>query len=102
MTILEDLYYGNLNPDTKCFDRNSKYAKFIKTLSDNEGKLSAFLEGLPGAEEERHLFSQMINAQAEINLFMELERFLEGFRLGAGIMLETFVSPQQSVIRDID
>ncbi len=43
----------------------------------------------------------MINAQSELSQFSEIERFIEGFRLGAGIMLDTFILPQQSVIRDI-
>lgn len=101
MTILEDLYYGNINPNEKCFDRKSKYAEFVKILSDNEEKLTTFLNALPNAEAEQHLLSQMINAQSELSQFSEIERFIEGFRLGSGIMLDTFILPQQSVIRDI-
>ena len=101
MNILEDLYYGNINLNEKQFNRKSEYAKYVKIVTDNEEKLTAFLNALPNAEEEQHLFSQMINAQIEISDFSEYERFIEGFRLGAGIMLETFIFPQQSVIRDI-
>lgn len=101
MTILEDLYYGNINPNEKCFQKNSEYAKFAHIVIENEEKLTAFLAALPNAEEERHLFSQMVNAQSELSGFTEYERFIEGFRLGAIIMLETFISPQQSVLRDI-
>lgn len=101
MKVLEDLYYGNINPYEKCFDCKSEYAKFAKIIIENEKKLMAFLNALPNAKEEQHLFSQMINAHAEITQFSEFERFVEGFRLGASIMLETFVLPQKSVIRDI-
>ena len=99
--ILKDLFYGNINPNGKCFDRSSEYAKFAKIMINNEEKLTEFLKSLPKSEEEQHLFSQMINAQSEVAEFSEIERFIEGFRLGAGIMLELFVMPQQSVIRDI-
>ena len=99
--ILEDLFYGNINPSDKCFDRQSTYAKFAKTIIDNDEKLMNFLKNLPNTQEEQHLLSQMINAQGELAAFTEFERFIEGFRLGAGVMLETFVLPQQSVIRDI-
>jgi hypothetical protein len=102
MTMLEDLFYGNINPNEKCFDKKSEYAKFVKIITDNEEKLTAFLDRLPNAEEERHMFSQMINAQSELGQFSEFERFIEGFGLGASIMLETFILPQQSVIRDIN
>jgi len=101
MSIFEDLFYGNINPSDKCFDKQSEYAKFVKTVADNEEKLNAFLGNLPNAQEERRLFSQMIDAQIEIGQFSEIEWFIEGFRLGASIMLETSVLPQQSVIRDI-
>ncbi len=43
----------------------------------------------------------MITAQSEVSSFAELERFIEGFKLGAKIMLDTFVIPENSVIRDI-
>lgn len=101
MNILEEFYYGNIIPNDKCFDRKSEYAKFIEIISDNEKKLTAFLGGLPRAEEEQHLFSQLMNAQREVSTFSELNRFIEGFQLGARFILDTFILPQESVIRDI-
>ena len=101
MDILEDLFYGNISPIDKAFDRDSEYAKFIGIVADCEKKLAAFLEALPGAEEQRHLLSRMMNAQSEIIQFSVYERFVEGFRLGAGLIVETFVCPRQSVLRDI-
>lgn len=47
MNTLEDLYYGNINPNEKCFDHKSEYAKFTKIIADNEEKLTAFLNALP-------------------------------------------------------
>ncbi|MPM44672.1 hypothetical protein SDC9_91351 [bioreactor metagenome] len=101
MNFLEDLYYGNINPTEKCFDRKSEYAKHAKIVVDSEEELTAFLNALPHAEKEQHILSQMINSQSEITQFSEFERFIEGFRYGASIMLETFILPQQNVIRDI-
>lgn len=77
MNILEDLYYGNINPNDKCFDRKSRYAQFAKIITDNSEKLAAFLNALPNAEEE-HLLSQMINAQSELIQFSEIKGFIEG------------------------
>jgi len=99
--ILEDLYHGNINPSEKCFDRDSEYAKFVKIVSDNEEKLAAFLDGISAAKEEQHLFSQLINAHLEVLGFSELDRFIEGFQLGARFMMDTFIVPGKSVIRDI-
>lgn len=101
MNILEELYYGNIAPETKCFDRKSKYADFVAIVSNNEEKLTSFLNGIFKAEEKQHLFSQLMNAQSEILGFSEQERFIEGFELGARFMLDTFLIPRKSVIRDI-
>ena len=102
MTILEDLFYGNINPNDKCFDKKSEYAKLLKIVIDNEEMLTVFLEKLPNAEGEQKALSQMVKAQNESSEFMYYEHFAEGFRLGASIMLEVFIIPQQSVIRDIE
>ena len=99
--ILEELYYGNINPQDKCFDRDSEYAKFVKIIADNEEKLDAFLRGISAAEKEHKLFSQLMDAHSSILVFSEKERFIEGFQLGARLMLDTFLIPWGSVIRDI-
>lgn len=101
MNILEELYFGNINPNEKKFERSSGYAKFCKIMTDNEHKLTEFLAALPNAENEQHLLTQMINAQSEVSGYSETERFIEGFRLGARFMLDMFVMPDNSVIRDI-
>ena len=101
MNILKDLYYGDLEPIDKGFDRNSEYAKLFTLITDNEKKLIDFLNSLCDAKEEQNLLSQMQDAQYELNNFIECERFIDGFRMGAEFILETFVVPQRSVIRDI-
>ncbi|MCL2342523.1 MAG: hypothetical protein FWC62_01285 [Firmicutes bacterium] len=96
--IIEELYYGNISPWEKQFDRDSEYAKYLKIVSDNEAKLNAFLSD---AKEEKHLFGALMNAQGEILDFREQGRFVEGFQLGAAFMLDTFVLPQMSVVNDV-
>ena len=95
--ILIELFYGNISPIGKTFEKDSNYAAFLAIITENEKLLSAALKG--GKEE--HLFSQLMNAQLEILEFTERERFLEGFRIGAKIILDTFVLPGRSVLRDI-
>ena len=101
MNIIEELYHGNIHTNETCFSRSSHYAKFVAIVSENEEKITEFLQALPNAEQEQHLLSQMMNAQSEINLFEGREKFIEGFRLGAMFMLDTFVVEQESAIRDI-
>lgn len=101
LNLIEELYFGNICPNEESVDKRSRYASFLKTISVNEEKLNAYFKAHTGAEGEQHLFSQLINAQGEIQRFSELDRFVEGFQLGARLMLDTFLLPQQSVIRDI-
>ena len=34
--FIEELYYGNINPNAKQFNLSSQYAKAMKTFCDNE------------------------------------------------------------------
>ena len=101
-SILEDLFYGNIHPHEKRFEASSAYAELVDTVVDHEAKLNAFLKALPDAKENARLFTELMDAQGEIGCLSELERFLEGFRLGAGLMLETFILPRQGVLRDVE
>lgn len=101
MNFLNDLYFDKINPSEKCFDRDSKYAKYSRIAVENETKLKAYLSSLPNPAEKQQLLEQLVGAYIEIDSFSEYDRFVEGFRLGADIMLDTFVAPQQSIIRDI-
>lgn len=99
--ILGDLYRGDLHPQDRDVDPRSEYAAFQRILADNERKLTAFLETTAGADEERRLLSQLLNARQETAVCDELDRFIEGFRLGARMMADTFLLPQERRSRDI-
>lgn len=94
MNILDELYYGNLDPNSKSFIRNSEYGKFVKIISENEEKLQASL-----SDEQKQYFSQFINAQDEVHDTDERERFIIGFQLGARFMLDTFLIPRGTPVK---
>lgn len=96
MNILDEFYYGNVNPQEKCYKRQTEYAAFVKTVFDNEEKLTARL-----SSEEQQLFSQLMNAQSEILDTETRERFIEGWKLGAKFMLDTFLIPRYSPFIEI-
>ncbi|MDR1629916.1 MAG: hypothetical protein LBS36_06860 [Oscillospiraceae bacterium] len=100
MNILEELYFGNIRPCDKCFDKQSRYGAFINIIAENEETLLDYFK-TQQHETQQHLFSQLMNAQEEILAFSEQNRFIEGFQTGAKLMLDTFILPQSSVIRDI-
>ena len=96
VNILEALYYGNISPVAKCFDRSSAYAECMEAISESEEKLFASL-----GEGEQQLLTRFIEAQSRVLCFSEVEHFVEGFRLGAEFMLDTFLLPRKSVVKDI-
>ena len=83
--FFESLYYGEIAPYEKCVAHSPEYEKAAKTICSCEEKLTACLN-----EEERELFSQLIEAEGDLSEYSILEYFAEGFRLGAEFMLDTF------------
>lgn len=103
MNMIEDLYYGKISPINTYTEGDSRCAEFLNIIAKNEEKLMAFLKCIPNTQEQQHLLTQFSNVQCELTSFNELEKFIEGFQLGAKLMLDTFILPQQSVMkRDID
>lgn len=101
LNIIEELYYGNVNPNAKCFERNSEYARFLSMITENEEKLITYFEQHSNTKDEYQWFTALTGAYSEIVDFYSLDRFIEGFQIGAKFMLDAFILPQQSVIRDI-
>ena len=99
--IIEELYHGNISPYAKCFDRDSNYAKHMETVVDSEEKLAEILNAVTAAENRRDSLADLINAQSEILSIHDIERFIEGFRLGARFMLDTFLVTHDREIKDI-
>ena len=80
MSILEDLYFGNIDPNT-----GGHCQKAAETASATEDRLMALLTC-----KERDLFIDYANANAEINGATAVEKFTLGFRLGALFLVDVF------------
>ena len=85
MTVLEDLYYGNIttfneyyqNPETDiAINKNNK-------IIDN---LSAMLN----TKEQQEAINTVINSQSNVIALTEKDAFLAGFKLGIKVMSEAF------------
>lgn len=84
MSILEELYYGNIVPNEKCAKLNSEVTELLKLLNRNEVKLTVtFSEG------QKITFEKYKDCNREISEICEREAFLNGFRLGARIIIES-------------
>ena len=93
--MLEELYFGNINPNEQQFIRGTDFDKSMRVLSDSENKLTELLDG-----KEKKLFLDLVNAQGIINGTTAVESFINGFRLGARIALE-IMGDEDGGLRDI-
>ena len=93
INMLEALYYGEITPWEKHFERDPEFTACAKIILDSEKILFSSLN-----EDNRQTFSQLMEADSRLSSFSELEYFIEGFRLGAAFMLDTFIIPQKSAV----
>lgn len=83
--ILEELWNGNITPQTKQFNRGTRYEDSLKMMCKNEEKLNSMLEG-----KEKETFEKFCECRDEVDQYTEEDIFITGFRLGARIIIESF------------
>ena len=96
MNFIEELYYGNIDPNRKKFDKNTQFAEALKLFCENESRLNEVLTG-----DDLRLFHDMVNAGDEITACTGVENFKIGFILGVRIMIDCFRSDESMIFRDI-
>lgn len=80
---LEDLYYGNIAPNTQDMAPNSELKRATDRVARFEKQLTERLD-----EAGQAVLAKLIESQQEIDSITALENFILGFRLGARIMAE--------------
>jgi hypothetical protein len=85
--ILEEFYYGNIDPQMREVNKNSKLYKMIFRMEEIEARLLNTLEG-----EEKEMFATYVDLANQTESASSLDSFLVGFRLGAKFTYDTFVS----------
>ena len=84
--IIEDFYYGNIEPQEVSSELTPKLKKKLNNLAEKEEQLTAKLTG-----EEKELFQSYVSAYIEFSTLSNADSFISGFRLGAKFTYETFV-----------
>ena len=90
-SIIEDLYYGNIDPQNSGFEDDESVRRELQTISENEDWLTEHLAG-----EEKKRFLDFADAWSAYNGDATLDGFITGFWLGALLVLDTFVLPEAS------
>ena len=83
MNILEEFWYGNLDPAEYDASPSEEYRELIRLLSRNEEKLLASM-----TDAQKDLFSRYQDCVREFQTMAECLLFQNSFRLGARMMLD--------------
>ena len=82
-TTLEDLFYGRISPNDKPFAVECDAKGYQNVILEAEEALEQSVN-----EEQLVLLKRMFDTFWELLEATELDRFIEGFRLGTRLMLE--------------
>lgn len=83
MRLLEEFWYGNIEPTEYGTSSNKGYKKLVKLIFRNEEKLKATM-----TDEQEELFEKYIDCVRENQVITGCLIFQNSFKLGARMMLE--------------
>jgi len=83
MRLLEEFWYGNIEPTEYGFDTCKKCKSALLLITKNEEKLQATM-----TDEQKELFSRYTDSVREYQTTAECLLFQNSFKLGARMMLE--------------
>ena len=85
--IIEDFYYGNIEPQEISTEHSHELKKKLDQLAQTEEQLTSKL-----TEEEKALFMKYASQSSEFLCASNADSFIAGFRLGAKFTYDTFVN----------
>ena len=83
MKILEQLWYGNIEPTEYDASPCKEYKEVLQLMTRNEERLRATM-----TDEQKELFSRYTDCVREFQTMTECLLFQNSFKLGARMMLE--------------
>ena len=84
-SIMKELYYGNIRPDSRFYAKDSPFMKAAHVKRDCLEKLVPMLN-----ETEKELLEQYTEAQAETESIVDYDIFSFALRFGVLLMVEIF------------
>ena len=83
MKILEELWYGNIDPQGRDIKKDSRLKRALSLIVKNDDALRAMLSDV-----QKEQYEKVHDCQSELTDLLELEAFAEGFCLAVKIMIE--------------
>lgn len=94
MKILEEFWYGNIEPTEYDTSSCKEYKKLLELTCRNEEKLKATM-----TDEQKELFEKYADCVREFQTITDCLIFQNSFKLGARMMLEVMEEQKQYVER---
>ncbi len=89
MTLLEDLWYGNIDPHEAILTDSKRYKHLLSLMARDRDELSETL-----TEKQSEVLEKYDAAVNEMHSLAEVEAFSYGFRLGVRLMVEAVVTKE--------
>lgn len=83
MNVLEEFWYGNIEPAEYDASPGKEYKEMLQLISRNEDKLLATM-----TDAQKELFTRYADCVREYQVMAECMLFQNSFRLGAKMMLD--------------
>ncbi len=88
--ILEEFWYGNINPQEQSKESSRAIKELLKLMGRNRDRLHDSMTA-----EQRETLEKYDDCVNEIHCIMELEIFSYAFRLGGRLMLATLMDSDE-------
>ena len=82
-TILEELFYGNIYPNTDCRSQDKETKQLMGYIADHHDKLLSTLN-----DQQKEILEKFDDCYNELTDINERDIFVYAFKLGARIALE--------------
>ena len=86
MTVLENLWYGNVNPHEEILTENKRYKHLLSLMGRNLDELAKTL-----TDKQLETLEKYDEAMNEMHSLAEVEAFSYGFRMVVQLMIEAGV-----------
>ena len=90
-SILEELFYGNICPNTDCRSQDKETKRLMGYIADHHDNLLSTLN-----DEQKELLEKFDDCYNELTDINEREIFSYAFKLGARIMLEVLSNTEST------
>ena len=87
-SILEELWYGNVCPNTGCREATKEAKELMGYIADHHDNLQATL-----TDKQKEILEKFEENMNEMHGITERDAFSYGFRLGVQLMAEAFLQP---------